>query len=97
LDEPTRGLDYAAKQALVELLRAWRDEGMAILLVTHDVELAAEAADRVILLEEGRVSASGSPREVLADSEMFAPQMARVFAGRGVLTVGDIIHIALQN
>ena len=93
LDEPTRGLDYAAKQALVTLLRGWRDEGMAILLVTHDVELAAEAADRVILLEEGRVSASGSPREVLADSERFAPQMARVFAGRGVLTVTEALDL----
>lgn len=93
LDEPTRGLDYAAKRALLELLRGWRDDGMAILLVTHDVELAAEAADRVILLEDGQVSASGSPREVLADSERFAPQMARVFPGEGVLTVGDVMAV----
>jgi energy-coupling factor transport system ATP-binding protein len=91
LDEPTRGLDYAAKRALLELLRGWRDEGMAILLVTHDVELAAEAADRVVLLEQGLVSASGSPREVLADSERFAPQMARVFEGEGVLTVKEVL------
>jgi energy-coupling factor transporter ATP-binding protein EcfA2 len=93
LDEPTRGLDYAAKRALLELLRGWRDEGMAILLVTHDVELAAEAADRVVLLEQGLVSASGSPREVMAESERFAPQMARVFEGRGVLTVKEVMAV----
>lgn len=93
LDEPTRGLDYAAKRALLKLLRGWRDEGMAILLVTHDVELAAEAADRVILLEEGRVNASGSPREVLADSERFAPQMAKVFPDAGLLTVKEVLNL----
>ena len=87
LDEPTRGLDYAAKQALLDLLRGWRAQGMAILLVTHDVELAAEAADRVILMENGQVSANGSPQEVLAASERFEPQMARVFPGEGILTV----------
>jgi energy-coupling factor transport system ATP-binding protein len=87
LDEPTRGLDYASKQALVGLLRGWRDEGMAILLVTHDVELAAEAADRVILLENGSLKASGSPHKVLSAAEGFAPQMVKVFPGQGVLTV----------
>jgi energy-coupling factor transport system ATP-binding protein len=60
---------------------------MAILLVTHDVELAAEAADRIILLENGSLKASGSPHEVLAAAEGFAPQMAKVFPGLGVLTV----------
>jgi energy-coupling factor transport system ATP-binding protein len=91
LDEPTRGLDYASKQTLVGLLRGWREEGMAIVLVTHDVELAAEAADRVILLENGSVTASGSPQEVLAATELFAPQMAKVFPGQGVLTVAQAL------
>lgn len=90
LDEPTRGLDYRAKQTLLELLRAWRDEGMAVLMVTHDVELAAQAADRVILMEKGLISADGRPQAVLANSSNFAPQMSRVFPGRGWLTVEDV-------
>ena len=89
LDEPTRGLDYGAKQILLALLRAWRDEGMAILLVTHDVELAAQAADRVLLLENGLVSASGWPQDVLAKSSTFAPQVAKIYPDRGWLTVED--------
>lgn len=93
LDEPTRGLDYAAKQILLSLLRSWRDEGMAILLVTHDVELAAQAADRVILLERGLVSADGSPREVLLKSSTFTPQIARIFPGQGWLTVADVVGV----
>jgi len=89
LDEPTRGLDYAAKRMLLDLLRGWRAGGMAILLVTHDVELAALAADRVVLLEAGRVSAAGSSREVLAGSAQFAPQIARLFPHTGWLTVEE--------
>jgi energy-coupling factor transporter ATP-binding protein EcfA2 len=90
LDEPTRGLDYAAKQTLLRLLRGWRDEGMAILLVTHDVELAAQAADQVVLLENGRVSAVGDPHEILASSKTFSPQVTRIFPGCGWLTVEDV-------
>ncbi len=91
LDEPTRGLDYAAKQTLLHLLRTWRDEGMAILLVTHDVELAAQAADRVILLENGLVSAAGSPADILGKSSIFAPQVARIFPDQDWLTVADVL------
>ena len=91
LDEPTRGLDYRAKQILLELLRGWREEGMAILMVTHDVELAAQAADRVILLENGLITADGLPEEVLDKSTVFSPQMVKVFPGRGWLTVDDAI------
>ena len=86
LDEPTRGLDYAAKRGLAALLRGWRDEGgpsgMAILLVTHDVELAAQAADRAILMESGRITADGPAAEVLGQSAQFAPQVARLFQGQ---------------
>jgi energy-coupling factor transporter ATP-binding protein EcfA2 len=91
LDEPTRGLDYAAKHMLLRLLRTWRDVGMAILLVTHDVELAAQAADWAIMLEGGRVSAAGDPHEVLVNLKTFSPQVARIYPGRGWLTVEDVI------
>ena len=89
LDEPTRGLDYGAKQALVDLLRGWRDAGMAILLVTHDVEFAAAAADRVALMSQGEIIASGAPASVLGASPLFAPQVARLFPESGWLTVED--------
>jgi energy-coupling factor transporter ATP-binding protein EcfA2 len=91
LDEPTRGLDYAAKQDLLRMLHSWRDLGMAILLVTHDVELAAQAADRVIIMEDGQVSSMGNPHEILSKSTTFAPQVARIFPEREWLTVQDVI------
>lgn len=91
LDEPTRGLDYHAKQILLELLRGWRDEGMAILMVTHDVELAVQAADRVIILENGVITGDGLPTRLLTNSTTFASQVAKIFPGRGWLTVDDVI------
>lgn len=91
LDEPTRGLDYGAKAALAALLREWRDAGMGIALVTHDVELAAELADRVALMSQGEIIALGPPATVLGASPLFAPQIARLFPGTGWLTPEDAL------
>jgi energy-coupling factor transport system ATP-binding protein len=91
LDEPTRGLDYPAKRKLVQLLREWQDQGTSILLVTHDVELVAQAADRVLLLSQGEIIADAPP-EMLTTSPLFSPQVARLFPGTGWLTVDDALH-----
>jgi energy-coupling factor transporter ATP-binding protein EcfA2 len=90
LDEPTRGLDYPAKRKLVRLLREWQDQGTSILLVTHDVELVAQAADRVLLLSQGEIIADAAP-ETLTASPLFSPQVARLFPGTGWLTADDAL------
>jgi energy-coupling factor transport system ATP-binding protein len=92
LDEPTRGLDAATKHSLLALWRRWLDDGAAILLVTHDVELAAKIADRAVMLSRGEVIASGPTREVLGSSPHFAPQIARLFPGSGWLTPEDALR-----
>lgn len=91
LDEPTRGLDARTKSALAAIWRRWLDEGAGILLVTHDVELAAIIANRTVMLSGGEVIASGPTREVLGSSPYFAPQIARLFPGRGWLTPEDAL------
>jgi len=91
LDEPTRGLDYIAKQELSQLLREWQTEGVGVLLVTHDVELAAQVADRVVILDHGAVAAAGPAAEVLTESLLFAPQVARLFPSTGWLTARDAL------
>jgi energy-coupling factor transport system ATP-binding protein len=91
LDEPTRGLDYKAKRELVRLMQGWQAEGTSILLVTHDVELVAQAADRVALLSEGEIIADAAP-ELLTSSPLFAPQVARLFPDAGWLTVDDALE-----
>lgn len=92
LDEPTRGLDYTAKHGLTELLHTWRSDGMAIGIVTHDVELTAALADRVVLMSQGEIIANGAPAEVMAASPLFAPQIARLFPGTGWLTERDALR-----
>ncbi|MEH0422867.1 ABC transporter ATP-binding protein [Streptomyces sp. B21-083] len=90
LDEPTRGLDYAAKARLVGILRALAAEGHAIVLATHDVELAAELAHRVVILAEGEVVADGPTAEVVVASPSFAPQVTKILAPQRWLTVAQV-------
>ena len=90
LDEPTRGMDAARKRALVATLHRLRDDGVAILLATHDVELVAEVASRVVLLGDGRIVADGGPRTVLSGSLTFTTAVNKLY-GDGFLTPGDIL------
>lgn len=85
LDEPTRGLDPESKDRLASFVTAHAAEGGAAVVATHDVELAAAVATRVVMLAGGELIADGTPGQVLGDSHVFAPQMTRVF-GPGWLT-----------
>lgn len=67
LDEPTRGLDAATKASLSALLQTWRDRGTAILLVTHDAELAFTLADRFLQLDQGRLTPAPPPKTQLSE------------------------------
>jgi energy-coupling factor transport system ATP-binding protein len=90
LDEPTRGLDYRAKERLVVVLRELAAHGHGVLLATHDVELAAECADRVMVMAEGEIVSDGPAEAVLAGSRAFAPQVAKVLHPLAWLTVADV-------
>ena len=99
LDEPTSSLDIRHEMAILELLRAWADQGMTVLVVTHGLDLAARFADRILLLSQGEVVAQGSPEEVLtsqvleavyrwpiaveADPATGAPRVTPLRAGEG--------------
>ena len=82
LDEPTRGLDARTKQRLASFLRAYVQEGRGVLFASHDVELVAELATRVVMLAGGEVIADGTPQDVIAESPVFAPQTSRVFGSQ---------------
>ena len=86
LDEPTRGLDYTAKLRLVDILRDLAADGHAVLVATHDVELVAEVASRVLVLAQGEVVADGPTADVVVSSPAFAPQVAKVLAPQRWLT-----------
>jgi len=90
LDEPTRGLDYHAKRSLSDLFYQWREQGKAILLVTHDVEFAAHLADRVAVLERGQIIFVGSPTNAFTNIHGYQTQTAQLFPNRGWITPEDI-------
>ncbi|MEA2155785.1 MAG: energy-coupling factor transport system ATP-binding protein, partial [Solirubrobacteraceae bacterium] len=81
LDEPTRGMDRAAKGDLGADLRAAAAAGSAILVATHDPEFAALTADRVVLLADGRIIADGPVGELLSGGWYFATETARIVDG----------------
>ncbi len=91
LDEPTRGVDYLQKEALVRYLRTERDKGHTVILSTHDVELVASSVDRVVILGDGEVIVDGSTREVMTHSMVFSSQINKLFRDDRYLTVEDVL------
>ena len=92
LDEPTRGLDYEAKNELTRMLVNFAAAfGKAVLLATHDVELVAELANRVIFIADGDIVADGTTLDVLLSSPAFAPQVAKVVSPQPWLRVKDVV------
>jgi iron complex transport system ATP-binding protein len=65
LDEPTTFLDVAHEMAIFELLWSLARSGLAVLLVSHQLNLVARFADTIVLLDEGKVATSGPPAEVM--------------------------------
>lgn len=89
LDEPTRGLDYPGKLAFGGWLQALAEAGCSVLVATHDVELVAVIADRVIVLADGEVVTDSDARTALTSSPAFAPQVHKILAPLPVLTVAE--------
>ena len=91
LDEPTRGLDTLQKTDLAALLRRLAHDGAGVLLTTHDVELAALVADRVVVLDEGQVVHDGPTAAVMRAAPAFASQVAQLYPDTGWLNVADVL------
>jgi energy-coupling factor transport system ATP-binding protein len=87
LDEPTRGIDPTSRTALEASVHAHAAAGGTVVIATHDVELAARCASRVVVLGDGDIVADGQARDVLAGS-LFAPQVLRVLPP--FLTVAEV-------
>lgn len=80
LDEPTRGLDYSLKAELGRILLELKEKGKAIILVTHDIEFAAEIASKVVLMSQGSIIGSGNKYEMLTRSTFYSPQISKLFS-----------------
>ena len=89
LDEPDTFLDLARQAELAGLLRSLAADGLAVLLASHDLNLAAAVADEVVLLGPER-SVTGPPRDVLTDADL------RAAFGHGVRVHPDPWHVASE-
>jgi energy-coupling factor transport system ATP-binding protein len=92
LDEPTRGLDPTAKDRFSTIVTDLAAAGHAIVIATHDVELVAGCAHRVVVLAEGEVVADGSTADIVCSSPAFAPQVAKILQPSRWLTVHEIVE-----
>ena len=97
LDEPTRGMDYYLKKELISYLK---EKAKTAIMVTHDIETAAEFADRVVLLSEGNIVSDGNKRDVLSKALLFSPQINRLiqpYTKYGIpddtLTVEEVLEV----
>ena len=87
LDEPSAYLDPAATRQLLQIVKRLNVEyGYTFIVVTHDMELVAELATRVLIMQEGRIVADGKPRDILTDQDLLArtrlepPLLTRMFS-----------------
>jgi energy-coupling factor transporter ATP-binding protein EcfA2 len=99
LDEPTRGLDSGQKDRLGEWLQSFTTTGGTVVLITHDIEFAAEYSDRIVLLDDGVVAAQGATREMLARGLFYSPQIGRVFRGLDdeVVRIADGVRVLKEQ
>lgn len=93
LDEPTKGLDAAFKAQFAEILAKLRADGVAIVMVTHDLDFCAAHADRCALVFDGAVASEGTPRAFFADKRFYTTAANRMARGicDGAVTVADIL------
>jgi len=93
LDEPTKGLDAAYKQVFAEILAVLLRRGVAVLMVSHDVEFCAQYAHRCALFFDGSIVTEGSPRAFFSGNSFYttsANRMARALLP-GAVTAGDVV------
>jgi energy-coupling factor transport system ATP-binding protein len=89
LDEPTRGMDRARKDALAGWIDGLAQRGASVVVATHDVEFASAFAERVLLLGDGEVIADGPAAEILSGGWYFATEVARILGAAGTISPED--------
>lgn len=99
VDEPTTGLDWQGGEAMMRLMRELHAGGRTIVIITHDMNIVAEFADRAVVMARGRIVADGTPAEVfsqdaaLLEADLRAPQAFRIALRRPDLFAGQPLTV----
>ena len=99
MDEPTKGLDAARKQTIIDILRQLKASGVTIVVVTHDVEFTAGCADRCAMFFRGNVVSSGVPDEFFSENTFYTTAASRMSKGHydRAVTVETIAELCRIN
>ena len=99
LDEPTKGIDAAAKQKIIQVLQNLKKNGMTIVAVTHDVEFAAECADRCAMFFHGRMIAEDTPRRFFSENSFYTTAISRMTRNyfQNAVTIQDAVKLCKAN
>jgi len=91
LDEPTRGIDNKSRDMLIDILKNLHRKGKTIVLVTHDVDIVAQLAERVLFMRDGKIIEDNPTRDVLLKYNEFKPQIAELFSNNNLITVDEVL------
>ena len=99
LDEPTKGLDAYSKHILKKILSGLKQDGITVLMVTHDVEFAAENADRCALFFDGEILSADTPEKFFAENNFYTTAANRMARGLwpSAVTCEQVIEHCLAN
>jgi energy-coupling factor transport system ATP-binding protein len=92
LDEPTLGMDTLVQRRLGQLLQQWREEGRAVLVATHNAEFAAAYADRVVVMDQGRIIDDGPSAETLFAHAALQTELQRATGQARPASLHQLIH-----
>ncbi|MBQ8920802.1 MAG: ATP-binding cassette domain-containing protein [Oscillospiraceae bacterium] len=99
LDEPTKGLDAVSKQQLADVLHGLQQNGVTVLLVTHDIEFAACHADRCGFLSRGTLISADQPERFFSENAFYTTAASRISRGfyRNAVTVAQVAELCRKN
>ncbi|WP_300386363.1 ABC transporter ATP-binding protein [Clostridium sp.] len=95
LDEPTKGLDGNFKKELGDIIRSLKEKDVTIVIVTHDIEFAAEISDRCLMFFDGDISSEGTPREFFCGNSFYTTCANKISRGilKDILKVEDMVDL----
>lgn len=99
LDEPTKGIDAMSKQTLFDIIKSLKSDGVTVITVTHDVEFAAETADRCGMFFDGELTSVETPTEFFSENNFYTTAANRISRGifKNAILCEDVVSLCRRN
>ena len=99
MDEPVKSLDSYSKNAVAELIRSLSNDEITIIIVTHDIEFAAEISDRCSLLFNGEIVSCDVPERIFEQNNFYTTCASRISRGyyENAVTCDEVVGLCKKN